>query len=389
MAQRPTAERPLGVTLVGLVAAGYGGVPRYARTLARALDGVAREFEGLDFTLLTNPAGAAAIAPQHLRMRVAGRREAGFARLASEQVAAARAKADVLHFFDLLAPMLAPRRPFTATVHDAVVAHDYRIAPARRAYTRAVYPWAARRARALVAVSAFAKDEAVRYFGADPGRVHVIRSGPGLMEPGTDEASLEPPDAPFLVYVGGLAPNKGLVHLVRAFDRVNVDGRLVLAGRPAHGFEEIERAVAAARAPDRIRIVTDANDADADRLYRQAVALAHPSEYEGFGFTPLEAMARGCPVLASDIPAIREISGAGALLLPPGDEHAWTEAIVRVFADPSLRDSLRERGLRTVASYSWERTARELCELLLEVGRRRGKLAREEPHVSPDDGQAR
>ena len=390
MAKRPTAERPLEVTLVGLVAAGYGGVPRYARTLARALDGVAGEFDGLNLTLLTNPAGAEAIAPQRLRMRVISGRDSGFARLASEQLAAARAKADLLHFFDLLAPLLAPRRPFTATVHDAVVAHGYRIARLRRAYTRVVYPWAAKRATALVAVSEFAKEEAVRHFGADPLRVHVVHSGPGLMQSASEaEPSREPPRGPFIVYVGGLAANKGLTHLVRAFDRAQVDGRLVLAGRPAHGFDELERAVAAAEAPNRIQIVTDATDADADRLYREAVALALPSEYEGFGFTPLEAMARDCPVLASDIPAIREISGPGALLLPPRDEDAWAEAIARVFTDASLRDSLRERGSRTVAAYSWERTARNLCELLLAAGGRRGDLARQDPDVSGHDREAR
>ena len=387
MGPRPTTERPLEVILVALVAAGYGGVPRYARTLARALDGVAGDFDKLNLTLLTNPAGAAAIAPEHIRMRVTGNRDAGAARLAAEQIAAARTKADLIHFFDLLAPVLAPRRRFTATVHDAVVARGYPIAPLRRAYTGVVYPWAAKRASALVAVSAFAKDEAVRYFHADPGRVHVIHSGPGLTETGTAEASTDPPRRPFLVYVGGLAPNKGLVRLVRAFDRAAVDGRLVLAGRPAHGFEEVERAVSSAVARDRIEIITDANDADADRLYREAVALAHPSVYEGFGFTPLEAMTRGCPVLASDIPAVREISGSGALLLPPDDEMAWAEAIRRIFDDSRLREELRERGRRTVASYSWDRTARQLCALLLTVGGGGNGLARENPDVPRDDGQ--
>jgi glycosyltransferase involved in cell wall biosynthesis len=381
MAQRSTAERPLEVTLVGLVAAGYGGVPRYARTLAGALDGVADEFEGLAMTLLTNPAGAEAIAPRRLRMRVTGGRNAGAARLVAEQVATTRAKADLLHFFDLLAPVLTPWRPFTATVHDAVVMHDYAIDPARRAYTRVIYPWAARRATALVAVSAFAKEEAVRYFGADPAWVRVIHSGPGLTEAGRDEPSMKRPPGRFLLYVGGLASNKGLGHLVRAFARANVDGRLVLAGRPAYGFEEVKRAVAATRAAGHIEIVTDATDADVDSLYREAVAFALPSEYEGFGFTPLEAMSRGCPVLASDIPAIREISGTGAQLLPPRDEGAWADAITRVFEDASLRDSLRERGTQRVASYSWERTARELCALLLAVGRGRRKLAREDPDI--------
>lgn len=369
MREPQTAERPLAVTLVGLVAAGHGGVPRYARTLARAIDRVASEFEALDLTLLTNPTGAAAIAPQRLRLRVTGKRNAGMARLVTEQLALTRERTDILHFFDLLAPVLSPRRPFTATVHDAVVAHGYRMASVRRAYTRLVYPWAASRAKALVAVSAFAKDESVRHFGADPARVHVVRSGPGLTEIDSGRPSREPPSGPFLVYVGGLASNKGLGNLVRAFDRAGVDGYLILAGRPAHGFAELKREVAAISSPDRIHVVTDATDADVDRFYRGAVALALPSEYEGFGFTPLEAMARGCPVLASDIPAIREISGAGALLLPPRAEDAWAVAITRVFTDESLRESLRERGRQTVAGYSWERTAREVCELLLTVGR--------------------
>jgi glycosyltransferase involved in cell wall biosynthesis len=388
MAERAGADRPLEVTLVGLVAAGYGGVPRYAKTLARALDRVAGEFADLRLTLLTNPAALETIAPERLPTRVVKSPGAGAARLAAEQIAAARAKTDLVHFFDLLGPVLAPRRPFTATVHDAAAAYHYKIPLLRRAYTRVVHPWAARRARALVAVSEFAKEEAARHFRADPGKVHVVRSGPGLMDAAGEQPSLEPPDGPFLVYIGGLAENKGLVNLVRAFDRANVGGHLVLAGRPADGFDELERAVAAARARDRIRIVTDANDADADRLYRGAVALAHPAEYEGFGFTPLEAMARDCPVVASDIPAIREISSTGALLVPPRDEYAWAEAITRVFADPSLREALRDRGRKTVAAYSWERTARELCGLLLAAGGRGRKPAGDDPDVAPHDGKS-
>jgi len=106
-----------------------------------------------------------------------------------------------------------------------------------------------------------------------------------------------------------------------------------------------------------------------DALYRSATALLLPSRYEGFGFTPLEAMTRGCPVLASDIPPLREVSGEGAMLLPLDDEDAWADGIRRIVADASLRDDLRRRGADTAAHYSWERTARELCGLFLRVSR--------------------
>ena len=71
-------------------------------------------------------------------------------------------------------------------------------------------------------------------------------------------------------------------------------------------------------------------------------------------------MGRGCPVVASDIPAIREISGDGALLVPPGDRPAWRDAIARVAGDEALRADLRARGRATVARYSWLGAARGL-----------------------------
>ena len=97
-----------------------------------------------------------------------------------------------------------------------------------------------------------------------------------------------------------------------------------------------------------------------------------PSRYEGFGFTPLEAMARDCPVLASDIPAFREVSGSGALLAPL-DEGRWAESLRRLTGDEALRADLRERGRQTVARYSWRETARSLCKLFLAAGRRGGQ----------------
>jgi glycosyltransferase involved in cell wall biosynthesis len=80
-------------------------------------------------------------------------------------------------------------------------------------------------------------------------------------------------------------------------------------------------------------------------------------------------MARGCPVLASDIPPHREISGSGALLLPPDDESGWADSLRRLAGDEALRDDLRARGAKTVARYSWQSTAQGLCRLLLEVER--------------------
>lgn len=357
------------VTLVGLIAGGHSGIPRYAVMLGRALDRVSAEFPELELTLLTGSAGAEQVAPRELAVRLPPRRlrhvASGGARVALEQALVRGDRADLLHFFDLSGPVLAPARPFTTTVHDAAVAHG--IGPRAYAYKRRLAPWALRRARAAVAVSAFARDEAVRHFGADPARVHVIHSGPGLSAtaPGAATADRAGGSArPYLLYVGNMGRNKNLPFLVSAFERAGTDADLVLAGRAARNDEELRHAVAASPAGPRIRLKEDAADDDLDRLYRGAAALVLPSRYEGFGFPPLEAMARGCPVLASDIPAFREVSGDGAMLLPLDDVPAWAEAMRRVVADETLRAELRGRGRSAVARYSWDETGRAVCRLL-------------------------
>jgi glycosyltransferase involved in cell wall biosynthesis len=364
---------PHSVALLGLLAGGPSGVARYTSVLARAIDDVAPEFPDLTLELVTTVAGAETVGARNLRVRDFGLRgrfvNRGPGRLALEQLLAAAMRADLLHFFDLSGPVLAPSRPFATTIHDASVAHAYDFAPARRMYKRRLQPWALRRARAAVAVSAFARDEAVRLLGADPERVHIVHSGPGLVEP--QEGQPGPTRRhPYLLYVGGLATNKNLPFLVRAFEQSGVEHELLLVGRPAPGFDELAGALRSSPAAPRIHLVQGASDRDIDALYRGATALVHASRYEGFGFTPLEAMARGCAVLASDIPPIREVSGEGALLLPPGDESAWSEAMRRVVRDESLRQDLVRRGRRAVSRYSWDSTARAVCRLLLKVGKR-------------------
>jgi len=358
------------VSLVGLIAGGHSGVPRYAAALTRALDRVVAEFPELELTLLTGAATAERLEVRTMAVRVArgrlGRASAGASRVLAEQWLAARTDADLLHFFDLSGPLLAPGRPFVTTVHDAASSYGYR--RYRYAYKRLLHPWAARHASALVAVSRFAGDEAVRRYGADPAAIRVVHSGPGL-ETGSPLPAASGGDGrpPYFLYVGTLGESKNVPFLVRAFERADTDASLVLVGRAAERFGEVEAAIGESPARDRIRLVRDADDGDVDGLYRGALALCLPSRYEGFGFPALEAMARGCPVLASDIPALREISDDGGLLLPLDDADAWATALARVARDEAFRAELRARGVAVAGRYSWEGTARGVCRILLET----------------------
>ena len=358
----------LRVCLVGLVAGGHSGVPRYAAALTKGLDDVSGEFRDLELRLLTTARGAREAGTRNIAVQLAGgpfsTSNAGLGRIVTEQVQARAVSADLLHFFDLTGPALSGHRRFVTTIHDAAVRHGF--ARLRMAHKRFLQPWAIRHASAAIAVSRFAKDEAVRMYGAEPSRIEVIHSGPGLLPQAADAAA--PDGAPYVLYVGNLAAHKNLPLLVRAFGATGIDGRLLLVGRPGDRYGEVREAIEASPARERIEIRSDASDADVDRLYRQAAMLVLPSRYEGFGFTALEAMARDCPVLASDIPAVKEISGDGALLLPVDDVDAWADAMRRVLVDGTLQDELRRRGATTVRRYAWEETARAACRLFLRVG---------------------
>ena len=368
---RPIAE----VALVALNVNNPSGVPRYTRALAGAVDAVSPEFPDLRIRVITTRPGAATLSLRNLNVTTVRPRRAvpfgGASRLALEQVAGLTARADILHFFDVMGPLLRPRRTFVATFHDASIVHATvaHFGPARRPYKRAVYGLMLPRAARVVAVSEFARQEAVSQFRIDPAKVAVIRSGPGLTaEFGAvvaDGDDVDPGMTNFLLFVGNLTTSKNLPFLIEAYGRANVDADLVLAGSRGAGHDDVTAAIARSPQRARIRVVESPTDRDVDLLYKSARALVAPSRYEGFGFTPLEAMSRGCAVLASDIPAHRENAGAGAALLELEPER-WADAIRRVVNDDEYVETLRLRGLEAVSSFSWERTARELCELFRE-----------------------
>ena len=364
-----SGDGPWSVCLVALVAGGHSGVPRYAATLARAVDRVSSDYTELSLSMLATAKGAEAVDPQRIAVRiVAGqspRVNAGAARLVLEHAVVLRERYDLLHYFDASGPVLARSRRFVGTIHDAAFMHGFR--RVHNYYKRLLYPWSLSHASAVVAVSQFAKDEAVRYFGVDPAKVRVVHSGPGFVPEITAGPRARDNGRPYLLYVGNLGGNKNLPFLVRVFHRANLPVRLILAGRPCGRLSALAAAIAAGPAADRIEIVNDVGDDELDGLYRSAIALVLPSTYEGFGFTPLEAMARGCPVLMSDLPALREVSGTGAMLLPVGADDAWVDAMRRISESKDLRAALRARGEATASRFSWEETARRVLDLLAQT----------------------
>jgi glycosyltransferase involved in cell wall biosynthesis len=171
---------------------------------------------------------------------------------------------------------------------------------------------------------------------------------------------------PYLLGVGDLRVKKDFVTLVRAWvglRRSGADVGLVIAGSDAG-----EGARLRAEAGDEPLVLTGyVSDARLDGLMRGAVALVHPSLYEGFGLVLLEAMVRGVPVVAARATALPETGGDAALYFEPGDEEDLVGVLGSLLDDGALRERMIARGREHEAQFSWERTARETADVYREL----------------------
>ena len=163
--------------------------------------------------------------------------------------------------------------------------------------------------------------------------------------------------APYVLHVGRPEPYKGLASLIRAFAGAARSERLVIAGSLDSRYPEAGELVRGLGWEEQVRVVGPVTPDELEALYAGASAFATLSRLEGFGLSPLEAMARGVPVVASRASVFPETLGDAALLVAPDDEAAAGAALRRVLDDPELRARLADAGRVRAAGYTWERCA--------------------------------
>jgi glycosyltransferase involved in cell wall biosynthesis len=199
--------------------------------------------------------------------------------------------------------------------------------------------------------------EIVDHFGVDPSRVRVIPPG---VEPAADpvQPAATASYPPYLLGLGTSEPRKDFPGLVKAFDQVaanHADLQLRIAGPPGWGEAQLQRAIGGAKHRDRVKRLGWVDDVGP--LLAGAAVFVYPSRYEGFGLPPLEAMARGVPVVATAAGSVPEVLGDAALLVPAGEPPALAAAIDRLLTDDTLRSGLIAAGRRRVEAFSWQAAA--------------------------------
>lgn len=279
-----------------------------------------------------------------------------------------RYKVDLLHSPHFLLPLVRTC-PSVVTIHDVIYLARQEDLPSRlgRLYYRAMMASAVRLADRIITVSEFSKRDIVRYLGADPAKIEVIHSGFGSrFQPVREAATLERVrskyaiEHDYILYSGIYKPRKNHAGLLRAFQKFLAsrgDADLVIAGPLKEGELELLRLAGELGISAHVKLTGFVDDDELRALYSGARLYACPSLYEGFGFTVLEAMACGVPVVCSAETSLPEVAGDAALYADSRDPDEFGEALFRVFTDAALRATLVGRGSENLKRFCWKRAA--------------------------------
>jgi len=272
---------------------------------------------------------------------------------------AARLRSPLLLCPANLAPAVSRRT--VLVLHDAAaLRHPGWYAPAYVAWQRRLLPVLVARARRIVTVSAFSRDELVTLLGADPAHVSVVSGGvDGRFTPAVDPEPARRAHGlrrPYALCVASHTARKNLAALVpvaRALGAEGIDVAVAGGHRPQFAAEA---------GLDALRLLGHVDDALLPGLYAGAEAFVLPSLYEGFGLPVLEAMAAGTPVLTTTAGALPETCAGAARLVD--DPAAIAGALTALLGDPAERARLRAAGLARASTLTWDRTARAIDTLL-------------------------
>lgn len=259
--------------------------------------------------------------------------------------------------------------PTALTVHDlSPLSHPETHRPAYVKTFKARFPVALARARLVLAVSEFTRDELIRWFPTSSTRIIVTPNGVRdhfcpleIEEARKSLEALELVWKGYILTVGTLEPRKNLSRAVAAYqalpEALRKETPLVIAGMRGWLNSAFEETLRNFKGPGTIRILGFVEDVHLNALYAGARVFLYPSIYEGFGLPALESMASGTPVVTGNLSSLPEVVGDAGLLVDPLSVDAIRDGLLQLLENQALENQLRERALRRVRTFTWERTA--------------------------------
>jgi alpha-1,3-rhamnosyl/mannosyltransferase len=356
----------------------FPGISRYVYSLTEALVEVAPDWT---FTLLHDPQA------RSTRFSVARLAASGSVRVIPVEASVfslrqqfavpgvlAASRPDVWHATYYVTAYL-PGRPMVLTAYDviSVKVPGSLQSEWKRAAFGLTTRLALRAAQHVITLSNASKRDLIQHYGVPPDKVGVVYpAAAARFHPQTDERVSDVrrrynlPEV-YVLYLGSDKPHKNVPLLIEAWRRLLSAGnlpagaQLVLAGHT--DLAETSYASASAALADVTTVLSNPPEDDLPALYSGASLFAYPSLYEGFGLPVLEAMACGCPVIASAASCLPEVVGDAGLLLDPHDVEAWASALHGLLADRQARQVLARQGLERAARFSWPGAASDTLDV--------------------------
>lgn len=274
-------------------------------------------------------------------------------------------------------------RPYVVTIHDMSTLLYPSHGTLREVLHKERYRRGAMRAARVIAVSDATRRDLETVLHVPAGRVTTIHGAPDpvFAESDDPENNARVLDrysirVPYVLYAGTIRPQKNVARLVEAFavvrgeldkDPAFKDLRLVILGDDLSRHPAVRRAVVATRVEPFVRFLGFVPRETLRIFYRAAALFAFPSLYEGFGLAPLEAMACGTPVLASNIPSVAEAVGDAAELVSPDNVFDIARGLRALLSDKARREELAALGRARAAGFRWETTAAQTTSIYSEI----------------------
>lgn len=259
-------------------------------------------------------------------------------------------------------PPLGWRGSFSFTIHDLIhLDVPEESSPVKTEYYKRVVLPHIHRAQSVYTVSEFSRGRIIEWSGVPDEKVVVAANG-------VDRTAFAPGPAnrtgrPYVLHVGNHKPHKNLPRLIRAFGSLRHDDLdLVLSGEPARDLVDVADAHGVG---DRLRFAGHIPEGSLADWYRNALVVAIPSLYEGFGLPALEAMSTGVPVVASDRTGLPEVVGEAGILVDPADIESIADGLERGITGSREREVARRLGPRRAAGFSWEAAAQRIVDTTL------------------------
>ncbi|MBC7828795.1 MAG: glycosyltransferase family 4 protein [Chitinophagaceae bacterium] len=248
---------------------------------------------------------------------------------------------------------------------------------ANRKFYSYFFPRYAVKASRLATVSEYSKNDIIKTFGTDPGKIDVVYCGiNSFYKPVTEEIKKEVKKkysrgAEFFVFVGTLHPRKNIIRLLQAFEifkqSVSSDIKLLLVGREMFRTREMHNFRDGMRHKDDVIFTGQLPVDELKIVFASALCLTFVPYFEGFGIPPIEAMQCDVPVIASNTTSVPEVVGDAALVVDPYDTKAIANAMQRIWQEPLLRQELIVKGRIRKLAFPWDRTSKLLWESISKI----------------------